>query len=394
MKIHEYQAKEILAAHGIPVNAGQTATTPEEAEARARQIGKMTVVKAQVLVGGRGKAGGVKLAKTPEEAREKAQAILGMDIKGITVQKVLIADAADIAQEYYLGAIVDRGSKRIVVMASAAGGVEIEEVAAKTPELIHRVYVDPMVGFQDYQARDLGFAMEIPAPLMRDFVKICRGVVQSLLDVDASLVEINPLVRTPDEKLLAIDAKIDLDDNALPRHPDLEALRDPNEDEPAEKAAREVGLSYVKLDGNIGCMVNGSGLAMGTMDAIKLHGGEPANFLDVSGGANEQQVTAAMRIILSDPKVQAVWINIFGGITRGDIVARGILAGLKAVQTDLPIVIRLVGTNSEEGRKILADAGLVALESMDEAAAKVVALAQERAAHGSHGAQGAKEAQG
>ena len=387
MKIHEYQAKEILAQHGIPVNAGELAATPDEAEAIARRMGKMVVVKAQVLVGGRGKAGGVKLAKTPEDAREKAAQILGMDIKGITVQKVLIADAADIAQEYYLGAIVDRGSKRIVIMASAAGGVEIEEVAAKTPELIHRVAIDPLVGFQEFQARDLGFALEIPAGLMRDFVKICRGLVESLIASDASLAEINPLVRTPDNKLLAIDAKMDLDDNALYRHPDLEALRDPNEDEPAEKQAREVGLNYVKLDGNIGCMVNGSGLAMGTMDAVKLHGGEPANFLDVSGGANEQQVTAAMRIILSDPKVQAVWINIFGGITRGDVVARGILAGIKAVQTDVPMVIRLVGTNSAEGRQILADAGLVALESMDEAAAQVVALAQARVAHGQKEAQ-------
>jgi len=387
MKIHEYQAKEILAQHGIPVNAGELAATPDEAEAIARRMGKMVVVKAQVLVGGRGKAGGVKLAKTPEDAREKAAQILGMDIKGITVQKVLIADAADIAQEYYLGAIVDRGSKRIVIMASAAGGVEIEEVAAKTPELIHRVAIDPLVGFQEFQARDLGFALEIPAGLMRDFVKICRGLVESLIASDASLAEINPLVRTPDNKLLAIDAKMDLDDNALYRHPDLEALRDPNEDEPAEKQAREVGLNYVKLDGNIGCMVNGSGLAMGTMDAVKLHGGEPANFLDVSGGANEQQVTAAMRIILSDPKVQAVWINIFGGITRGDVVARGILAGIKAVQTDVPMVIRLVGTNSAEGRQILADAGLVALESMDEAAAQVVALAQAHVAHGQKEAQ-------
>ena len=382
MKIHEYQAKEILARHGIPVNSGELATTPDEAEAIARKIGKMVVVKAQVLVGGRGKAGGVKLAKTPEEAREKAQQILGMDIKGITVQKVLIADAADIAQEYYLGAILDRGSKQIVVMASAAGGVEIEEVAKETPELIHRVGVDPLIGFQDFQARDLAYAMEIPAPLIRDFVKICRGLVDALVASDASLAEINPLIRTPDGKLLAIDAKMDLDDFGLARHPDLEALRDPNEDIPVEKAAREAGLSYVKLDGDIGCMVNGSGLAMGTMDAIKLHGGEPANFLDVSGGANEQQVTTAMRLILSDPKVNAVLINIFGGITRGDVVARGILAGLKAVQTDLPMVIRLVGTNSEEGRQILADNGLVALESMDEAAAKVVALARERVAQG------------
>ncbi len=382
MKIHEYQAKEIFARHGIPVNSGEVTSSPDEAAAIAQRLGKMVVVKAQVLVGGRGKAGGVKLAKTPEEAREKAQAILGMDIKGITVQQVLVADAADIAQEYYLGAILDRNSKRVVVMASAAGGVEIEEVARTNPEAIHRVAVDPAVGFQDFQARDLGFAMGLAPNLIGPFVKICKGLVAAFVDVDASLAEINPLIRTPENTLLAIDAKIDLDDSGLARHRDLEALRDPNEDEPAEKEAREVGLNYVKLDGNIGCMVNGSGLAMGTMDAIKLHGGEPANFLDVSGGANEQQVTTAMRLILSDPKVKAVWINIFGGITRGDVVARGILAGLKAVQTDLPIVIRLVGTNSEEGRKILADAGVVALESMDEAAAKVVALAQGRDAQG------------
>jgi succinyl-CoA synthetase beta subunit len=387
MKLHEYQAKEILAAHGIPVNTGELATTPDEAEAIARRMNKMVVVKAQVLVGGRGKAGGVKLAKTPTEAREKAQAILGMDIKGITVQKVLIADAADIAQEYYLGAILDRDSKRVILMGSAAGGVEIEEVARETPEKIHRETVDPLVGFQDYQARRLGFAMEIPGPLLRDFTKICRGLVDSLYASDASLAEINPLVRTPENTLLAIDAKIDLDDNGLFRHPDLEKLRDPNEDIPAEKLAREAGLNYVKLDGNIGCMVNGSGLAMGTMDAIKLHGGEPANFLDVGGGANEERVTTAMRIILSDAKVRAVWINIFGGITRGDVVARGILAGLKAVQTELPIVIRLVGTNAEEGRRILADAGMVALESMDEAAAKVVALVRAQGAAGQPGAQ-------
>ena len=382
MKLHEYQAKEILAHHGIPVNSGELAATPDEAEAIARRIGKMVVVKAQVLVGGRGKAGGVKLAKTPEEARQKAEQILGMDIKGITVQKVLIADAADIAQEYYLGAILDRNSKRVVVMASAAGGVEIEEVARTSPELIHRVSIDPTIGFQEYQARDLGFAMGLSPTLMRDFVKICKGLVAALEASDASLAEINPLIRTPEGTLLAIDAKIDLDDNGLVRHPELEALRDPNEDIAAEKLARDAGLNYVQLDGNIGCMVNGSGLAMGTMDAIKLHGGEPANFLDVGGGANEQRVTTAMRIILTDPKVVAVWINIFGGITRGDVVARGILAALESLKTDLPIVIRLVGTSSEAGRQILADAGWVALESMDEAAARVVALAQERGAAG------------
>jgi succinyl-CoA synthetase beta subunit len=314
-----------------------------------------------------------------------------MDIMGISVQNVLVADAADIAQEYYLGAILDRNSKRVVVMGSAAGGVEIEEVARTNPELIHSIPVDPAIGFQDYQARDLAFAMAIDPPLVDSFVQICKGLVATMFDVDASLAEINPLIRTPDNKLLAIDAKIDLDDSGLARHPELETLRDPNEDVPAEKLAREAGLNYVKLDGNIGCMVNGSGLAMGTMDAIKLNGGEPANFLDVGGGASEQRVTTAMRIILTDPNVQAVWINIFGGITRGDVVARGILAALNTIKTDLPIVIRLVGTDSEAGRKILADAGRTALESMDEAAAKVVALAKERVSNAStNGHEGAQ----
>ncbi len=392
MKLHEYQSRDILAAHGIPVNPGELAETPDQAEAIARRMGTPVVVKAQVLVGGRGKAGGVKLAQTPAEARARAEQILGMDIKGITVQKVFVAEAADIGQEYYLGVILDRNSKRVVVMASAAGGVEIEEVARTNPELIQRVTVDPDIGFQDSQARAIGFGLGLAPEQIRVFTRICRGLVATLYDTDASLAEINPLIRTPDGTLLAIDAKIDLDDSGLARHPDLAALRDPNEDVPAEKQAREVGLNYVKLDGNIGCMVNGSGLAMGTMDAIKLHGGEPANFLDVGGGASEERVTTAMRIILSDPKVQAIWINIFGGITRGDIVARGILAALDAIKTDKPIVIRLVGTNSEEGRAILADAGWTALESMDAAAEKVVALAQGQGAPAAQPTQGGAQA--
>ncbi len=376
MNIHEYQAKEILARHGVPVNAGEVADTPEEARAIAARIGKMVVVKAQVLVGGRGKAGGVKLAKTPDEAYEKAKAILGMDIKGITVQRVLVAEAADIAQEYYFSVVLDRVSHKPIYMASAAGGMEIEEVAKTTPELILRVPVDPLIGFAGYQARQIAFDMGMPADLVEQFVRVAHGLYDAFIASDASLAEINPLVRTPDNQLLAIDAKVSLDDNALYRHPDLEALRDPNEDEPAEREAREVGLSYVKLDGTIGCMVNGAGLAMATMDAVKQHGGDPANFLDVGGGANEQRVTTAMRLILSDPKVIAVLINLFGGITRGDVAARGIVAGIKATGATLPIVIRLSGTNSEEGRAILAEAGYTALESMDEAAARVVELAQ------------------
>ncbi len=382
MNIHEYQAKEILARHGVPVNAGEVADTPEEARAIAERIGKMVVVKAQVLVGGRGKAGGVKLAKTPDEAYERAKAILGMDIKGITVQRVLVADAADIAQEYYFSVVLDRVSHKPIYMASAAGGMEIEDVARTNPELILRVPVDPLIGFAEYQARQIAFDMGLPADLVDQFVKVAHGLYDAFIASDASLAEINPLVRTPDNQLLAIDAKVSLDDNALYRHPDLEALRDPNEDEPAEREARQVGLSYVKLDGTIGCMVNGAGLAMATMDAVKQHGGDPANFLDVGGGANEERVTTAMRLILSDPKVIAVLINLFGGITRGDVAARGIVAGIKATATTLPIVIRLSGTNSEEGRAILAEAGYTALESMDEAAARVVELAQGRMGQG------------
>jgi succinyl-CoA synthetase beta subunit len=382
VNIHEYQAKEILARHGVPVNAGEVADTPEQARAIAERIGKMVVVKAQVLVGGRGKAGGVKLAKTPEEAEEKARAILGMDIKGITVQRVLIADAADIEQEYYFSVVLDRARHMPIYMASAAGGMEIEEVARTNPELILRVPIDPLIGFTEYQARQIAFDMELPTALVDQFVTVAHGLYDAFIASDASLAEINPLVRTPDGKLLAIDAKMSLDDNALYRHPDLEALRDPNEDNATEREAREVGLSYVKLDGTIGCMVNGAGLAMATMDAVKQHGGDPANFLDVGGGANEERVITAMRLILSDPKVIAVLINLFGGITRGDVVARGIVAGIKAVGTNLPIVIRLSGTNSEEGRAILAEAGYTALESMDEAAARVVALAQGRQGQG------------
>jgi succinyl-CoA synthetase beta subunit len=382
VNIHEYQAKEILARHGVPVNAGEVADTPEQARAIAERIGKMVVVKAQVLVGGRGKAGGVKLAKTPDEAEEKARAILGMDIKGITVQRVLVADAADIAQEYYFSVVLDRARHVPIYMASAAGGMEIEEVARTNPELILRVPVDPLIGFTEYQARGIAFDMGLPTELVDQFVKVAHGLYDAFIASDASLAEVNPLVRTPDGTLLAIDAKMSLDDNALYRHPDLEALRDPNEDNPVEREAREVGLSYVKLDGTIGCMVNGAGLAMATRDAVKQHGGDPANFLDVGGGANEERVTTAMRLILSDPKVVAVLINLFGGITRGDVAARGILAGIQAVQTDVPIVIRLSGTNSEEGRAILAEAGYTALESMDEAAARVVELAQARTGQG------------
>jgi succinyl-CoA synthetase beta subunit len=378
LKIHEYQAKEVLARYDIPVQEGYVATSPDQAEAIAQRIGKMVVVKAQVHAGGRGKAGGVKLAQTPPQARDKAAAILGMQIKGITVKKVLVTVAADIAHEYYLGVVLDRASKRVMLIGSAAGGVEIEETAKTNPEKIIRITADPALGLGDYQARDLAFALQIPAAIQRDFIKIVHGLYNAFVAADASLAEINPLVITADGKLEALDAKIVLDDNALYRHPDLEAYRDLNEEEPAEIIAREANLSYVRLDGNIGCMVNGAGLAMATMDTIKLYGGEPANFLDVGGSADAARVTNALRIILSDPHVKAILFNIFGGIVRCDEVAKGIIIGLNEVKTDVPLVIRLVGTNQAEGRRILNEANLIALDNMDEAVKKVVEVANSR----------------
>ncbi len=335
-------------------------------------------MKAQVHAGGRGKAGGVKLAQTPQQARDKAAAILGMQIKGITVKKVLVTVAADIAHEYYLGVVLDRASKRVMLIGSAEGGVEIEETAKTNPEKIIRIAADPALGLGDYQARDLAFAMQIPTALQGDFIKTVHSLYNAFVATDASLAEINPLVITADGKLEALDAKIVLDDNALYRHPDLEAYRDLNEEEPAEIIAREANLSYVKLDGNIGCMVNGAGLAMATMDTIKLYGGEPANFLDVGGSADAARVTNALRIILSDPHVKAILFNIFGGIVRCDEVAKGIIVGLNEVKTNVPLVIRLVGTNQAEGRRILSEANLIALDNMDEAVKKVVEVANSR----------------
>jgi succinyl-CoA synthetase beta subunit len=347
VKLQEYRSKEILARHGVPLLAGETATTPEDARAAAERIGGPVVVKAQVLVGGRGKAGGVKLASTPDEAAEKAREILGLDIKGITVRTVLIAPAAEIAKEYYLGLILDRASKAITVIASAEGGVEIEETARTNPEAILRLPLHPLLGLQEHESRRIGFFLGIPADLRKDFGKVMRGLFEAFVASDADLAEVNPLVVTDDGALLALDAKIVLDDSALPRHPDLEAMRDLNEEEPSEIAAREAGISFIKLDGNIGCMVNGAGLAMTTMDLVKLAGGEPANFLDIGGGAKADKVTAAFRIILDDPNVKAILINIFGGITRGDEVARGIVEARAALEREVPMVVRIVGTNSE-----------------------------------------------
>lgn len=378
MKIHEYQAKQILSRYNIPVQKGEVASSPEEAREIAKNIGGMVVVKAQVHAGGRGKAGGVKLAKTPDEAEEKAQAILGMNIKGSTVRRVLVTKAADIAKEFYLGAIIDRGAKGITLMGSSEGGVEIEEVAKVSPEKIIRVTADPFLGLGDFQARELAFGMGIEKDKINGFVTIAKELYRAFVENDADILEINPLILNDKGEWQALDAKMVYDDNALYRHREAEDLRDLGEEDQAEIEARKAGLSYVKLDGNIGCVVNGAGLAMATMDTLLLYGGEPANFLDIGGGAKADKVAAAIRIILSDPKVKAILFNIFGGITRGDDVAKGIIAGLEQIKTDVPIVIRLVGTNSAEGRKILEEANLKSAETLAEAAQKVVYVAKER----------------
>ena len=375
MKLHEYQSKRIFAQYGVPIPPGDVASTPEQARQIASRLGTRVVVKSQVLVGGRGKAGGIRLADDPDEAEEVADQILGMDIKGMTVKKVLVDQAADIAKEIYLGIVIDRAQRRPVMMASAEGGVEIEEVARTTPERIVRISIDPFFGLLSYQGRELAFGIGLDKALVRDFVKIAQGLYDAFMNCDASLAEINPLVVTGSAKLLAVDGKMLLDDNALFRHFELAEMRDADEETPEEQEARRHGLSYVKLDGEIGCMVNGAGLAMATMDVIKLYGGEPANFLDIGGGAQADRVAAALRIILSDPSVKGVLFNIFGGITRCDEVARGILAALAEVPTDVPMVARLVGTNEEEGRRILAEADMITAATLAEAAEKAVAVA-------------------
>jgi succinyl-CoA synthetase beta subunit len=376
MKLHEYQAREIFRRHGIPVPPERVAETPEEAETAARELAGPVVIKAQVHVGGRGKAGGVKLAQTPDEAREKASQILGMSIKGLEVRKILVAPAADIAHEAYAGIIVDRKTQRPVFMVSAAGGVDIEEVARVTPEKIRKVPIDPRFGLLAHQAMDLGFALYDDLVRVRAAARIFRQLYEAFRDVDASLAEINPLITTRDGAVQAIDAKVVLDDNALFRHPNLESMRDPSDEDPAETMAREKGLSYVKLDGNIGCIVNGAGLAMATMDLIKYYGAEPANFLDIGGSSNPEKVVSAMRIILSDPHVEAILFNIFGGITRCDDVANGIVAALDQLEVEVPIVIRLTGTNEKEALEILRRVGLPATSSMDEVVQRAIELAR------------------
>ena len=377
MKLQEYRSKEILAQYGVPLQAGRTATTPEEAADIARTVARAVVVKAQVLVGGRGKAGGVKLAESPEEAARAAEAILGMSIKGITVRTVLVAPAASIAREFYLGLILDRAAKAITVIASAEGGVEIEETARTHPEAILRLRLHPLIGLQEHNVRRAAYFLGISADLRRDFRQVLRGLYDAFVGTDADLAEINPLAITEEGRLTALDAKIVLDDSGLARHPDIELMRDLNEEEPSETAARLAGINFIKLDGSIGCMVNGAGLAMTTMDLVKLAGGEPANFLDIGGGAKADKVAAAFRIILDDPNVKAILINIFGGITRGDEVARGIVEARSTLAREVPMVVRIVGTNAEEAKPILSEARLITADSLDEAAAKAVAAARE-----------------
>ncbi len=376
MKLQEYQSKRILARYGVPIPEGDVATTAEEARRIADRLGGRVVVKAQVLVGGRGKAGGIKLAANETEAEAVAEKILGMEIKGLKVQKVLVDKAADIRNEIYLGLTIDQGAQRMVMMASAAGGVDIEEVARRTPEKIFKATIDPCLGLQMFQCRELAAGIGLGKDVLSDFVQVCLGLYQAAVDCDASLAEINPLVITGEGKLLAVDGKMVLDDNALFRHSDLAELRDLTEENIYEAEARRYGLSYVRLDGCVGCMVNGAGLAMATMDIIKLYGAAPANFLDIGGGARADKVAAALRIILSDENVCAILINIFGGITRGDEVARGILQALDEVHTNVPIVARLVGTNSEEGLNILASANLITASSLVEAARLAVDAAR------------------
>lgn len=380
MNIHEYQAKEIFRAHGIPIPPGDVATTPEEAEALARQFGGTVVVKAQVHAGGRGKAGGVKLAKTPEEAKQLASKILGMQIKGLTVEKVLVTPAADIAAEAYVGIIVDRVSKKPVFMVSPAGGIDIEEVAATTPEKILRLPVDARYGLRGYQAMDLAFFLYKDVKQARAAAKIMQELYAAFMESGASLAEINPLVTTPAGDVVALDAKMVIDDNELDRRPSIAALRDESAEAPSEVEARKANLTFIKLDGNVGCVVNGAGLAMATMDLVKYYGGDPANFLDIGGSSNPEKVVNALRIITSDPNVKAILFNIFGGITRTDDVANGIVTATKQNPLKVPIVIRLTGTNEDIAVKILTENGFSAMTDMDEAVKKAVALATEKAA--------------
>ena len=378
MKLHEFQAKQLLARAGIPIPDGHLATTPQEAEAAARAIAAPVAVKAQVHVGGRGKAGGIKVAKAPDEARAAASAILGMDIKGLRVEKVYVERAADVDRELYLGITLDRDRRRPVVMLSTVGGMDIEEVAASQPEKIARGWPSPLLGLLPFEARSLAFTAGVPERQREAVADIARRLYAVYVETDASLVEINPLFVQKDGSVLAGDAKLDIDDNALFRQPDLAKLKEISPDEEAEEKARALGFSYVQLDGDVGIIGNGAGLVMSTLDAVKLAGGSAANFLDVGGGAKEEVVRSALEIVLANPRVRSVLINIFGGITRGDEVARGVLDVTRAHPPRVPLVIRLSGTEAEAGRKLLEGAPLESRETMDDAAKEAVTLAASR----------------
>jgi succinyl-CoA synthetase beta subunit len=376
VNIHEYQAKELLRKEGVPIPPGEVARSAAEAESIARQFGGTVVVKAQVHAGGRGKAGGVKLAKSPEETREIAGKILGMQIKGLTVEQVLVTPAADIATEAYAGIILDRATKKPVFMVSPAGGIDIEEVAATTPDKILKVPVDTRYGLQPYQASRLGFFLYDDVKQVRAAGKILQQLYAAFMKNGCSLAEINPLVTTPKGDVVALDAKMVIDDNELDRHPEIAALRDESAEAPSEVQARNANLTFIKLDGNVGCVVNGAGLAMATMDLVKYYGGDPANFLDIGGSSNPEKVVNALKIITEDPNVKAILFNIFGGITRTDDVANGIVTATKQNPLKVPIVIRLTGTNEEIAMKILQENGFSASSDMDEAVQQTVALAK------------------
>jgi len=374
MKIHEYQARQLFRKYGIPVPEDVLCYTVSEVEKAARDLNRMVVVKAQVLVGGRGKAGGVKLARNVEDAVSAAKQILGMDIKGYKVEKVLVADAVDISKEFYVGLINNRNSKTVTLMASSEGGVEIEEVAKVNPKKIIKFHINPLTGLLDYQARDIALQLFGDINIAQKAASIFKKLYKLYVETDATIAEINPLVLTPDNEVLAIDGKMNFDDNALFRQPEILAMREPDEDELVEIDAHSKGLSYIRLDGNIGCMVNGAGLAMATMDMIKLYGGEPANFLDIGGSSSPQKVIDAMNILLNDKHVKAVMINIFGGITRCDDVAKGLIKAMEVISTDIPIVVRLSGTNAAEGLELLKQTNLPTVSSMSEAAQLAIEL--------------------
>ncbi len=379
MKVHEYQAKQLFVRYGIPIPQGEVASSPEQAKAIAQRLGCPVAIKAQVLVGGRGKAGGIKVAQTPDEAYQAAAHILGMTIKGLRVEKVLVEEALDIAQEYYLSIIVDRSGKRPVMMVSAMGGIDIEEVAEKHPDAIARCPIDPLLGLMDFQVRQVARAARLDASVLRDFVGLARRLYRVFVECDATLAEINPLIVTSGGKLIAADAKLLIDDNSLFRQTDLAAWREETEEDPLEARARQLGLAYVRLQGEVGIIGNGAGLTMTTLDVVQRAGAAPANFLDIGGGAKAEIVRNGLQLILSDPQVKGVLINIFGGITRCDEVAKGILQALEGMEISVPIVVRLTGTREAEGRALLEGTPLIPATTMQEAAEKIVALIRQRA---------------